>query len=116
MRVLEGDQVCMRVFISDSDRGESRPLYKELLALFQKEKLAGATVLRGIAGFGANSHLHTASLLSLSQDLPVVIEVVDTRENIDHVMPQINRMVHEGLITLEEVHVLRYAPKTDASI
>ncbi len=115
MRVLEGDQIRMRIFISESDRGESKALYTELLELFRKEKMAGATVLRGIAGFGAKSHIHTANILALSQNLPMVIEVVDTQQHIDSIMPQIDHLVHEGLITLEKVHVLRYAPKSESN-
>ena len=112
MRILEGEQKRMRIFISESDKGGDGPLYRELMELFRKEKLAGATVFRGIAGFGAKSHMHSASLLSLSQDLPMIIEVVDTAENIERIMPQIDQIVPEGLITLEDVHVVRYAPKS----
>ena len=111
MRVLEGEQVLMRIFIGEADRFDKKPLYQALVELFRREKLAGATVLRGTTGFGAKSHLHTTQLLRLSQDLPVVIEVVDGRDNIDKVMPQIDQMVQDGLITLEKVHVVRYAAK-----
>jgi len=110
MRVLDGDQVLMRIFIGEADKHRGRPLYRELVELFRREKLAGATVLRGVEGFGAKSHMHTTHLLRLSQDLPVVIEVVDGQQNIDRVMPQIDAMVGEGLITMEKVRVLRYAP------
>ena len=110
MRVLEGEQVLMRVFIGESDRYHHQPLYRALVELLRREKLSGATVLRGILGFGAQSHLHTTHLLRLSQDLPVVIEVVDSQENIDRVMPEIDQMVTGGLITLEKVRVVRYAP------
>ena len=79
--------------------------------MLRKEKLAGATVLRGIMGFGAQSHLHSAHLLTLSQDMPMIIECVDTRENIDRVLPIIEKMVSDGLVTLENVEVIRYAPK-----
>ena len=111
MRALVGQQVLMRIFIGETDRHGSRPLYKALVELFRREKLAGATVLRGICGFGAKSHLHTTSLLQLSQNLPIVIEVVDTEENINRIMPQVDEMVPEGLITMEKVRVLRYAPE-----
>lgn len=110
MRVLDGEQVLMRIFIGEADRHHNKPLYQALVELLRKEKLAGATVLRGIIGFGAKSHLHTTHLLRLSQDLPMVVEVVDTQENIDRVMPQIDAIVREGLITMEKVRVLRYAP------
>ena len=115
MRALIGQQVLMRVFIGETDRHGSKPLYKALVDLFRREKLAGATVLRGICGFGAKSHLHTTQLLQLSQNLPIVIEVVDTEENINRVMPQIDEMVGDGLITMEKVRVLRYTPEDRAA-
>ncbi len=111
MRVLEGEQISMRIFISEADKHNGKPLYHVIMKLLIEEKLAGATVHRGISGFGANSHLHTAHLLSLSQDLPIVIEVVDTQTNIDRVMGMIDEVVDKGLITLEKVKVVRYAPK-----
>lgn len=112
MRVLDGEQVLMRIFIGEADRQDGRPLYQSLVEMFRREKLAGATVTRGIIGFGAKSHLHTTHLLRLSQDLPIVIEVVDSQDSIDRVMPQVDAMVGEGLITMEKVRVLRYAPNT----
>jgi PII-like signaling protein len=112
MRVLDGEQVLMRIFIGEADRHGGKPLYQALVELFRREKLAGATVLRGIVGFGAKSHLHTTHLLRLSQDLPMLVEVVDSQENIDHIMPQVDQMVREGLITMEKVRVLRYAPES----
>lgn len=110
MRVHDGPQVLMRVYVGESDHRLSRPLYQALVELFHKERMAGVTVLRGIAGFGASSHLHTTQLLRLSQDLPIVIEVVDTQDNIDRVLPQVETMMTSGLITLENVRALRYAP------
>jgi PII-like signaling protein len=110
MRVLDGEQVLMRIFIGESDKAGGKPLYQELVEVFRREHLAGATVFRGILGFGAKSHLHSASLLRLSQDLPILIEVVDTQENIDRVLPKIDEMVDDGLITLEKARVLRYSP------
>jgi hypothetical protein len=112
MRILDGEQVLMRIFIGEADKHAGRPLYQVLVELLRREKLAGATVLRGITGFGAKSHMHTTHLLRLSQDLPIVVEVVDGQENIDRVMPQIDALVREGLITMEKVRVLRYAPET----
>ena len=110
MRVLDGEQVLMRIFIGEADKHHHQPLYQALVELLRREKLAGATVLRGIVGFGAKSHLHTTHLLRLSQDLPIVVEVVDSQENIDRVLPQIDAIVSEGLITMEKVQVLRYVP------
>ena len=111
MGVLEGEQVLMRIFIGEADKHDGKPLYHKIVELLRHEKIAGATVLRGISGFGPSNHVHTAHILSLSQDLPIVIEVVDGRENIDRVMPMIDEMVGGGLITLEDVKVVRYAPK-----
>src|SRR5512139_396495 len=98
----------MRIFVGESDRHRHRPLHEALVELFRREGLAGATVLRGIAGFGAHSVYHTAKLLRLSADLPVVIEVVDAREKIDAVLPRIEEMMDGGLITMEQVTVVRY--------
>ena len=110
MRKIEGEQILMRIFIGESDRWERRPLYAALVELFRAKGLAGATVLRGVAGFGPNSILHTAGILKLSADLPMVIEVVDSQEHLDAVLPEVDRMMGGGLITMEKVRVLRYAP------
>ncbi len=110
MRVLSGEQTLMRIFIGEGDEAGAQPLYHALVEMFRREKLAGVTVLRGIEGFGAKSHIHTTQLLRLSQDLPIVIEVVDSQEHIDGVMPEVDTMVREGLITMEKVRVIRYAP------
>ncbi len=115
MQVLNGEQVLMRIFIGEADKHGMQPLYTALVALFRKQKLAGATVIRGISGYGAKSHMHTAHLLRLSQDLPIIIEVVDSQEKIDRVLPLIDPMVKEGLITMEKVNVIRYAPKKSES-
>ncbi len=111
MKVLQGQQTLMRIFIGEQDKYQKKPLYQAVMDMLRKEKLAGATMLRGIAGFGANSHLHSTHLLALSQNLPMVIECVDTRENIDRVMPKIDEMITDGLVTLENIEVVRYAPK-----
>ena len=111
MKVLQGQQTLMRIFIGEQDKYQKKPLYQAVMDMLRKEKLAGATVLRGIAGFGANSHLHSTHLLALSQNLPMVIECVDTRDNIERVMPKIDEMINDGLVTLEKVEVIRYAPK-----
>jgi uncharacterized protein len=109
MRKLEGEQVLMRIFLGESDRWEHRPLYLALVELFRRNGLAGATVLKGVAGFGARSLVHTQSLLRLSADLPLVIEVVDSQEHLDAVLPAIDAMMGGGLVTLEKVRVIRYA-------
>jgi PII-like signaling protein len=111
MKVLQGQQTLMRIFIGEQKKHGHQPLYQAVVEMLREEKIAGATVLRGIAGFGASSHLHSTHLLALSQDLPMIIECVDTRENIDRIMPKIDEMVTDGLVTLEKVEVVRYAPK-----
>lgn len=108
MRKMEGEQVLMRVFIGESDTSHGKPLYLSITELCKKNGLAGATVLRGIAGYGARSHIHSTHLLRLSQDLPVVVEIVDSQEMIDTVLPEIEAIMNDGLITLEKVRVLRY--------
>jgi PII-like signaling protein len=108
MRTIEGEQVLMRIFIGQTDKWRRRPLYAALLELFRAKGLAGATVLQGIAGFRPGSILHEFHLFRLSQDLPIVIEVVDTQEHLDAVLPDVDRMMTGGLITMEKVRVLRY--------
>jgi PII-like signaling protein len=110
MTKLVGEQMLMRIFVGEGDRYGGRPLHEALLELFRKEGLAGATVLRGVAGYGAHSVLHTDRLLDLSADLPLVVEAVDSRERIDAVMPRIDEMMDGGMITLEKATVIRYTP------
>jgi len=98
----------LRVFIGESDRWEGRPLYEAIVGKARELQLAGATVLRGPMGFGAHSRVHTSKLLSLSEDLPIVIEIVDGKEAIDRLLPHIDEMVEEGLVTLEKVQVIQY--------
>jgi uncharacterized protein len=108
MRRMDGEQVLMRVFIGESDQWERRPLYAALLEVFRSKGLAGATVLRGVAGFGLDSIIHKAGILRLSADLPIVIEVVDEAARLQAVLPEIDRMMSGGLITMEKVRVIRY--------
>ena len=110
MRVLDGEQLLARIFIGESDRWRHQPLSMALLDRLRREGFAGATVFHGVAGFGARSVLHTSRLLRLSEDLPVVIEVVDTEQHIDRLLPILDEMVSEGLVTLERVRVVKYAP------
>jgi uncharacterized protein len=93
----------LRIFIGESDRWHHQPLYEAIVLKARELGLAGATVLRGPMGFGANSRLHTAKILRLSMDLPMVIEIVDTDEKIQHLLPHLEEMVLEGFVTLEEV-------------
>ncbi len=104
----------LRIFIGESDRWHHQPLYEAIVLKARETGLAGATVLRGAMGFGASSRLHTAKILRLSMDLPVLIEIVDTPEKISTFLPFLDQMVTEGLVTLEEVRIIKYragAPK-----
>ncbi len=107
----ESDAILLRIFIGESDKFEGKPLSKYLVEFFKQEGLAGATVIRGIAGFGKTSKLHTTSILRLSDDLPIVVEVVDRKENIERVKPQLGEIIEEGLITEEEVKIVFYENK-----
>jgi len=104
----ESEAILLRIFIGESDKYDGKPLYKYLIDLFRKEGLAGATVLRGVSGFGKSSHLHTTSILRLSTDLPIVIEVVDKKEAIDRIKPRLDAVIEQGLITEETVKVVLY--------
>jgi len=105
---LEGEGKLLRIFIGESDTWHGRPLYEAIVARVREEGLAGATVLRGIEGFGAHSRIHSSRILRLSEDLPVVVEIVDTAENVDRVLPLLDEMVSEGMVTLERVEVIAY--------
>lgn len=108
MTRLEGEGKLLRLFIGESDTWHGKPLYQAIVERVRKEGLAGATVVRGIEGFGADSHLHTSRILRLSEDLPVVIEIVDTPAQIDRVVPILDEMVAEGMLTLERVQIVSY--------
>ena len=118
VRVLDGEQALVRIFVGDSDKWRHQPLDRALLERLRKEGFAGATVIRGVAGFGAASVIHTAHLVDLSADLPVLIEVVDDSEHIDRLVLILDEMLTGGaLVTIEKVRVLKYAagkPKADA--
>lgn len=105
---LEGEGKLLRIFIGESDRWQGRPLFEAIVRQVREAGGAGATVLRGIEGFGAHSRIHTARILRLSEDLPIVIEVVDTAEKIDALLPALDAMIEDGLVTIETVQVLRY--------
>jgi len=100
--------LLLRIFIGEDDRFDGKPLYEAIVLRAREQGLAGATVLRGPMGFGHSSRLHTAKILRLSEDLPVVVEIVDKEENITAFLPVLDRMVAGGLISLEEVRILRY--------
>jgi PII-like signaling protein len=105
---LEGDGILLRIFIGEGDHWHGKPLYEAIVAHARKEGLAGATVLRGMMGFGAKSRIHTAKILRLSEDLPIVIELVDTAENIQKILPALDEMVGDGMVTMEKVQVIAY--------
>jgi PII-like signaling protein len=110
MRVLDGEQLLVRIFIGDSDKWHHQPLHRALLERLRKEGFAGATVIHGVAGFGAASVIHTSSIVDLSADLPVLIEVVDDQEHVDKLIPILDEMLTKGaLVTIEKVRVLKYA-------
>ncbi len=98
----------LRIFIGENDKWDGKLLYEAIVLKARELHLAGATVLRGPMGFGAHSRLHTAKVLRLSEDLPIVIEIVDAREKIDELLPHVDEMVQEGLVTLEQVEVIKY--------
>lgn len=98
----------LRIFIGESDKHESMPLYEWIVRKARQEGLAGSTVLRGLEGFGAHSRIHTAKILRLSEDLPIIVEIVDTREKIEAFLPKIDNVITEGLATLEKVEVHFY--------
>jgi uncharacterized protein len=105
---LPEDAVLLRVFIGESDRYQHRPLYEAIVLKARELQLAGATVLRGPMGFGKSSHLHTAKILRLSMDLPIVVEIVDSEEKINAFLPVLDEMMGGGLVTLERAKVIRY--------
>ncbi|MFQ3675951.1 MAG: DUF190 domain-containing protein [Endomicrobiia bacterium] len=105
---LPEQAVMLRIFIGESDKCDGRPLFEWIVLKARELNLSGATVLKGILGFGADSRIHTAKLLELSEDLPVVIEIVDTEENINKLLPYIDEKVVEGLVTLEKMKVIKY--------
>jgi len=110
------DAVLLRIFLGEDDKHERMPVYEAIVLKAREMQLAGATVLRGPVGFGHSSHLHTTKILRLSQDLPMVIEIVDSKEKIDAFLPVLDTMMSSGLITLEKVQVLQYGkPNSEQS-
>jgi PII-like signaling protein len=110
---IEGQAKLLRIYIGETDRWHGQPLYMAILLKAREMGLAGGTVFRGIAGYGANSVIHTANILRLSEDLPVVIEIVDIDEKIQAFLPVLDEMVKEGLILMREVEVIKYAGNRD---
>jgi PII-like signaling protein len=107
--------MLLRIFIGESDKHKGKPLYEQIVLKARELHLAGATVLKGQMGFGADSRMHSAKILRISEDLPIVIELVDTEENLNKLLPFIDRVVTEGLVTLEKVRVIKYRHSKDES-
>ena len=102
------DGKLLRIFIGEADKWQGKPFYEEIVYLAKKQKMAGATAIKGFMGFGCKSHMHTAKLLRLSEDLPIIIEIVDSPEKINSFLLHLDAMVQEGLMTLENVNVIMY--------
>ena len=111
MKIPENGQL-LRIFIGESDHWHGKPLYEALILKAREQGMAGATMLRGLMGYGATSRIHTAKLLRLSEDLPVIVEIVDSEEKISAFLPVIDEMVQEGLVTLEAIKVIQYRSST----
>jgi uncharacterized protein len=110
MNALTGERVLMRIHVGERDKHHGKPLYEAIVHLLRQRNFAGATVFRGILGFGATAVVHTEKVLRLSLDLPLVIECVDTEEKIQQILPELDKMIGGGLITLERAHVIIYRP------
>ena len=112
--MIPRDAVLLRIFFGESDKHERLPLYEAVVLKARAMHLGGATVLRGCIGFGHSSRIHTAKTLRLSQDLPLVVEIVDSQEKIDRFLPELDKMMASGLVTIEKVQVLQYgSERTD---
>src|SRR5713101_627149 len=112
---LPSEEELLRIFIGESDKHHGRPLYEVIVEEARRRGLAGATVLRGTLGFGAHSRIHTAKILRLSEDLPMVIEIVDTPERIEGFVPDLDKWIDEGMVTVEKVRVIAYRHREDKS-
>jgi len=105
---ISGEAKLVRIFVGESDRWHGRPLYEAIVLKAREMGLAGATVIRGVEGFGANSRIHTAKVLRLSEALPILLEIVDKEERIQQILPVLDEMIGEGLITMERVEIIKY--------
>ena len=115
MRGIEGEQVLLRLIVGESVRHEHKAVFRTILELLRTEGMAGATLFRGIAGFGHRGHIHTAAIEAASADLPIVIEVVDTQEHLDRVLPKLAVLMEGGVMMMERAHVIRYARSEPAN-
>ena len=111
---IPSEAVLLRIFLGEDDRFQHQPLYEAIVLKAREQQLAGATVLRGPMGFGQSSRLHTAKILRLSENLPVIVEIVDSKEKIDAFLPLLDPMMGSGLVTMETLRVLRYGAKAKA--
>lgn len=110
---FEGERTLMRIHVGESDKWHGKVLYEAILELLRREQFSGATVLRGVGGYGSTSVYHTDKILRLSQDLPIVVETVESAERIEKILPQLDEMIGGGLITLEKVRVILYRSERD---
>ncbi len=106
--IIPGEGQLLRIFVGESDKEEGMPLFEWVVKKAREHGLAGATVIRGLEGFGAHSQIHTAKILRLTEDLPIIIEIVDTPEKIESFLPIIDDVIREGLVTLEKIHIRFY--------
>lgn len=111
---IEGEGHLVRIFIGESDTWHGKPLYRAIVERVHEAGLAGATVLRGIEGFGAHSRIHTTRILRLSQDLPIIVEIVDRPDRVEAILPFLDEMIAEGLITVERVQIIAYRAEDKA--
>jgi PII-like signaling protein len=110
---LQGEGHLLRIFVGEGNRWHGKPLYEAIVQRAREAGLAGATVLRGLMGYGAKSRIHTAKVLRLSEDLPIVVEIVDRSDRIQAFLPLLDEMVEDGMVTLEKVQVITYRPGRD---
>lgn len=109
---IEGRAIALRIYIGESDSWHGQPLHMAIILKARQRGMAGATVIKGIEGFGANSRIHTANTLRLSEDLPLIIEIVDSEERIKSIIPELDEMIREGMMTMHETHVIKYVAQT----
>lgn len=105
---LPSEAELLRIFIGEADKFEGKPLFEVIANLAHRKGMAGATVIRGLMGFGAHSRIHTAKILRLAEDLPIIIEIVDEPQKIEALLPELDKMIKEGLVTLEKINVIAY--------
>lgn len=112
MPKITGRAKRLRIYLGESDRWKGKPLYQALVETAKKLDMAGATVFRGIVGYGANSRIHTANILDLSSDLPITVEIIDSDEYIGKLIPYLDEMVKEGMVTIEDISIIQYGHKS----